>query len=235
VSDVQPNRRRVARTALACLAPVLAGLGGLVLAAARSDGPDGPDVEAAVGASLMRPVGVARTDAGRQLRLVLPRFPRQPAEVAAEDDRLLTALGYAGRVARTGPPTEATNCAGWVFTGGRFWVEPEDAERVLADNGYRPVADPRPGDLAVYRRGGALAHAAVVREAGADRAAAIVEGKWGWMGVFRHPAGDCCYGPDYTFYRSPRRGHLLAGLPPPEPDQSVPDSPAGEAARALAN
>jgi hypothetical protein len=32
------------------------------------------------------------------------------------------------------------------------------------------------------------------------------------MGVFLHPADKCIYGNDYTFYRSPRSGHLLAGL-----------------------
>ena len=54
-------------------------------------------------------------------------------------------------------------------------------------------------------------HTAVVRYV-ADGQPAMVEGKWGWMGVFQHTASDSRWGQHFTFYRSPRPGHLLAGL-----------------------
>ena len=46
----------------------------------------------------------------------------------------------------------------------------------------------------------------------AEQLPVLVEGKWGWAGVFLHPVGGAGYGTAYTFYRSHRTGHRLAGL-----------------------
>jgi hypothetical protein len=73
------------------------------------------------------------------------------------------------------------------------------------------VTDPRPGDLAIYRDSKEISHTGIVR-AIVNGMPPLVEGKWGWMGVFLHPVGDSIYGGKYTYYRSPREGHLLAGL-----------------------
>ena len=69
----------------------------------------------------------------------------------------------------------------------------------------------RPGDLVVYRTAdtGLVAHAAVVRYA-TDGMPTLVEGKWGWMGVFLHPIDRSPYGTNYACYRSPRATHQLA-------------------------
>ena len=44
---------------------------------------------------------------------------------------------------------------------------------------------------------------------GYDSGTVLVEGKWGWMGVYMHRLRDCLYGPNVTFLRSDRRGHAL--------------------------
>ena len=129
---------------------------------------------------------------------------------AAERD----ALGGAdnvGRMIRMGPAADRCNCHGWVFTGGRYWLGAADVEHILADNGYRPVSDPHPGDVVIYRTGGLITHTAVVRAAGGG-GPVLIEGKWGWLGVFLHVPEGSWYGREYTYYRSPRPGHLLAGL-----------------------
>lgn len=158
----------------------------------------------------------ARTDRGRAILLFEPIDPRGQAELDAAERRLVTERAIAGRLLREQPANDAANCHGWVFTGGRYWLTGESVLSILTDNGYARVADPRPGDLIVYYRGPAIIHTAVVRAATPGRPV-LVEGKWGWMGVFLHPAADCSYGSDFRYYRSPRTGHLLAGLSDPTP------------------
>ena len=73
------------------------------------------------------------------------------------------------------------------------------------------MTDPRPGDLVVYRLGGAVAHTAVVRYVTGGMPV-LVEGKWGWAGVFLHPVDKSAYGGSFGYYRSARAGHSLAGI-----------------------
>jgi hypothetical protein len=132
--------------------------------------------------------------------------------LADPEDKVLARLGYKDGVIRREPAADQSNCHGWVFTGGRYWVGGEAVAQILADNGYVVVTDPRPGDLAVYRdKADAVGHTAVVRYV-ADGMPPIVESKWAWMGVFLHPVDKSAYGTNVTYYRSPRDGHLLAGL-----------------------
>jgi hypothetical protein len=103
-----------------------------------------------------------------------------------------------------------SNCHGWVFTGGRYWVRGVTVEGILADNGYRKVATPRAGDLAVYRdSAGAILHTGLVRATLPDRPV-LVESKWGAIGAFIHPVDVHPYdGSTCTYHRSPRDGHRL--------------------------
>jgi hypothetical protein len=153
----------------------------------------------------------ATTDAGRSVALWEPRVARPDTEVQATERRLLDKLGYVERVIRVAPAAETSNCHGWVFTGGRYWLDPEDVERILADNGYQVVSQPQNGDLAIYRDNGRITHTAVVRSA-TPGGPVFVEGKWGWMGAFLHPPEGSCYGRGFTYYHGPRDGHLLVGL-----------------------
>jgi len=171
-----------------------------------------PPLQAATGESAM-------TDSGRPVTLWEPSVRRSDEAVVAMEARDLRAMSFADRVVRTGPPTETTNCHGQVFTGGRYWLAPDDVANILADNGYQVVSDPRPGDVVIYANGGTITHTAVVRAAGDGPV--LVEGKWGWMGSFLSSPDGSPYGRQFKYYRSPRAGHLLAGLGGPAPATSV--------------
>jgi hypothetical protein len=128
---------------------------------------------------------------------------------------------------RTAPPDGASNCHGWVFTGGRYLVDGGDVHRILQDNGYDVVTSPRVGDLAVYRLGaGNVAHTALVRVV-TDDGLVLLESKWSSLGCYLHTPEAYCPGSTWTYFRSPRRGHLLRGLEPSDysPGQSPDGAP----------
>jgi hypothetical protein len=153
--------------------------------------------------------GHATTDRGNRIVLREPIAPR--SELGATEERAIQGSPYRDQVIRRGGPTDHTNCHGWVFTGGKFILAPDAVEAIIQENGYREIHEPRAGDLVIYRQGGAIAHSAVVRYV-TEGQPVFVEGKWGAMGVFLHPADKSFYGTEYAFYRSPRAGHLLVGL-----------------------
>ena len=99
-----------------------------------------------------------------------------------------------------------------MFTGGRFWIRPNAVPAILDENGYKPVAEPVPGDLIVYwdAHGWPL-HCGLVRS-GAKEGRVLVESKWGHGGQFVHSPEDQTYSTSFTFLRSRRQGHLLKGL-----------------------
>lgn len=163
-----------------------------------------PPIQSAVGAA-------AVTDAGRPVPLWEPKETRPQDDVAAVEGRVLGEMDFVDRVVRVAPAGDECNCHGWVFTGGRYWLAPQDVAHILVDNGYQVVPEPRVGDLAIYTNAGTIGHTAVVRTAGGG-GPVLVEGKWGWMGVFLHPPEGSCYGRQVTFYRGLRAGHLLVGL-----------------------
>ena len=125
-------------------------------------------------------------------------------------------------IIRCSPATDRSNCHGWIFTGGRYWVTGAEVDRILTDNHYLPVSDPKPGDLVVYRNGKTVAHTGLVTYV-TEGHPVLIEGKWGCTGVYLHAVDKSIYGSNYTYYRSARNGHLLAGLgsqPHVEADQS---------------
>jgi hypothetical protein len=153
----------------------------------------------------------AATDRGAPVVLKEAIQPRPDAELLEPEEKILRNTRHANRVIRRADATDKSNCHGWVFTGGKFLLSPDAVALILKDNGYAEVQEPQPGDLVVYRTGGEIAHTAVVRYV-AEGQSVLVEGKWGSLGVFLHPAEGSCYGTEFTFHRSPRQGHLLAGL-----------------------
>jgi hypothetical protein len=172
------------------------------------------------------PEVLTATDLGRQVR-VRALDELRPTDVRTDAEQKVMAEFHShGRVIRIAPVNDSCNCHGWVFTGGRYWVSQIDVEHILVDNGYEIVTDPRPGDLAIYRDSREISHTGVVR-AVIDGMPPLVEGKWGWMGVFLHPAGDSLYGINYKFYRSPRDGHLLVGLDAVPNSKEVPEKLSG--------
>jgi hypothetical protein len=158
-----------------------------------------------------------RTDKGREVAVArrTPPLQRTP-ERAARQIKLVTALGMHAQVIALPATSEDSNCHGWVFTRGRHWIRGEHVETILADNAYRQVTAPRPGDLTVYRGpDGAITHTGVVRTTVAGNVI-LVESKWGEMGAFVHPADVHPYdGSTATYHRSPRGDHALVAVPGP--------------------
>ena len=163
----------------------------------------------------------AKTDRGSGVVVRGPEVERGQAAIDDPEDRVMRTRGYDQFVIRRAPATDHTNCHGWVFTGGRYWVSGESVGQILSDNNYTAVTDPQAGDLAIYRNEQGVAHTALVRYV-ADGMPPLVESKWAWMGVFLHPVDKSAYGTDFTYYRSPRSGHVLSGLQPPSEGPTAP-------------
>ena len=154
--------------------------------------------------------GKATTDQGTTIVLKEP-LPREAVDLASAEDKVLRSSNLDEHVIRRGSASDESNCHGWVFTGGKFLLSPDDVELILKENGYQEVHEPQTGDVVIYRSGGAVAHTAIVRYV-TEGQPVLVEGKWGNLGIFLHPADKSTYGTEYTFHRSTRTGHLLAGV-----------------------
>jgi len=153
----------------------------------------------------------AETDLGTSIPLKRTNEVRTQGVVDKLEKDVLSKSAFTERLIRSQPASDICNCHGWVFTGGRYWLSPEDVEQVLKDNGYQLVSDPRPGDVVIYRQGTTITHTAIIHS-NPQTSTQLVEGKWGWMGVFIHRLEDTPYGTVRDFYRSARPGHVLRGL-----------------------
>ena len=158
----------------------------------------------------------AKTDRGSEVVMKRPPVLRGRADLDSPEDRMMRSMGYDQHVIRREPATDHSNCHGWVFTGGLYWVGGDSVQKILDDNGYAPTKTPRAGDLVVYRNVNGVTHTGVVRYTTKGQPV-MIESKWSWMGVFLHPVDKSAYGHDFTYYRSPRDSHVLAGLPRPQP------------------
>ena len=160
------------------------------------------------------PAAWALTDAGARV----PLYTATPAAGEAAIDAAREALYLQHRdlmlsVIRTGDLGLKTNCHGWVFSGGRYWVKGSDVDRILKENSYERVSAPQAGDVAIYRdENGRPYHTGLVRSVAED-GTIIQESKWGALGRFLHTADRNPYsGYVCTYHRSPRAGHCLKDL-----------------------
>lgn len=160
-----------------------------------------------VGDGILEAVGefVAVTDRGRELSL--RRWT--PSEGS------MTAAPLQAR-AESSP----ANCHGWVFTAGKYYLECDDVERILEDNGYEFCQSPLPGDLIVYRNpSGGISHTGLVQTVYLG-GMVVIDSKWGLGGRFIHGPEQQPYGNRYGYYRSARQGHTLA-IHPASPVMSI--------------
>ncbi|HUP77150.1 MAG TPA: hypothetical protein VM260_01225 [Pirellula sp.] len=104
---------------------------------------------------------------------------------------------------------ETANCHGWVFTGGRFLLKGIDVDRILCDNQYFLVNDPRPSDVVIYRDVlRHILHTALVQGILSD-GTVITESKWGIDQRFLHLPTDQPYSQTFEYYRTNRQSHLI--------------------------
>ena len=158
------------------------------------------------------------TDRGNPIEVREAIEPRPAAEMSVLEARILNREAIRGRVLLRQPADDRSNCHGWVFTGGQWWIGGLSVDQILQDNDYQLVDEPRPGDLAIYRDGdNKVSHTAIVRYV-TPGMPVMVEGKWGCIGVYLHPVEASVYGTNVTYYRTSRQVHLLAGAGGPSPD-----------------
>jgi len=157
------------------------------------------------------------TDRGTPVPVREATAPRPAGELALLEARVLQPGPVRDAVLRVAPPDDRSNCHGWVFTGGRYWVTGSRVQMILDENDYRAVPAPQVGDLVVYRQGGVVIHTALVRYLTPGQPV-MVESKWGCTGVYLHASDKSVYGTDFTYYHTPRGSHLLDGLGGPSPD-----------------
>jgi hypothetical protein len=153
------------------------------------------------GAAEIQPVRswVAVTDRGREVPLF--RFELASGTASASDDAV----------------SSPANCHGWVFGSGQYFLECDEVDQILTDNGYVPSRSPQLGDVIVYRNSsGGITHTGIVK-AGSLSGSPLIESKWGVRGRFVHRPAEQPYGSHYTFYRSARQGHALAIRPAAQP------------------
>jgi hypothetical protein len=149
------------------------------------------------------------TDRRTPIRLYRAEAPRTAEELRELEFEVLSSQRRQGRVLRRHDADDASNCFGWIFGEGRYWLDNDQVEIILNENGYGLVATAMPGDLAVYRDDQQRIHHTAVVRAICDDGTILVEGKWGWMGVYLHRLTDSLYGENVSLYRSERRGHAL--------------------------
>jgi hypothetical protein len=153
----------------------------------------------------------ATTDLGQDVALW--ELPTDDVPQLAEADReFVRNYAVEARAIRTAAADSHSNCHGWVFAGGRYWLTPDGVEEILRDNGYHEAANPRAGDVVVYRDPtGKVLHSGIVRGT-SDDGRILVESKWGALGRFIHITDDQPYAASPTFYHSDRAGNLIRGL-----------------------
>jgi hypothetical protein len=163
----------------------------------------------------------AETDRGVEIPVNEAAEPRSSEEIQSDELQVLAMYQWNDTTIRLKPAKDGTNCHGWVFTGGRYSISAESVEQILLDNHYELQAHPEPGDVVIYRdSNNTLSHTAIVRYV-TPGLPILVEGKWGWMGVYLHDVGRSCYGTNYEFYRSSRRGHAINDLEPVTVPESI--------------
>lgn len=156
---------------------------------------------------------VASTDQGTPIHLLLPNETRSADDLTDYEQQMFQSSHLDEFVIRRGPADEGSNCHGWVFTGGKYAVGGHEVATILNENGYEMTAEPKAGDLCIYRDAGEnIAHTAIVRGV-LNEGTVLVEGKWGRCGVFLHPVDHSCYGTNFNYYRSDRKSHVLSAIP----------------------
>jgi hypothetical protein len=153
----------------------------------------------------------ALTDEGHPIALMVADQARSTEETTFWERHFLEGGNWYEHVIFRVPPNDHSNCHGWVFTNGNYWISPKDVESILKENHYEAVATPQVGDLAIYHEDSdVLLHSGIVR--GMIDKDVLVESKWGTLGVYLHLAQNCIYGDYVTYYHSARQGHLLHGI-----------------------
>lgn len=155
----------------------------------------------------------AVTDRGRPIALyTAANKPALPDRRLPDPGVYWPEQAFGSHLIRTARPDPNYNCHGWVFTAGQYILAPDDVQRILEDNGYYEVQQPKPGDVVIYYDpAGMITHTALVRAVG-DDGFVLVESKWGCSGARYLHLPDLWFSAKYVYYRTNRGSHVVQGL-----------------------
>jgi hypothetical protein len=155
----------------------------------------------------------AKTVTNRGARVsVLPsgRPPDTPDKTEGEADAELSGMGLLSKVSKVDSPTNSYDCHGFVFLSGKGWIDNDQVDAILTDNGYSVTTTPAVGDIVIYRNGGVIKHSGIIT-AVSGATVTKVRSKWGILGLYDHAPGDVppAFG-SWTAYHTTRpSGHNL--------------------------
>ena len=154
-----------------------------------------------------------KTDKGKTVTTFDDGWPNHPDKTQDEADEALRRIGLKDKVEQTGPPTDDYDCHGWTFTNGAKWIDDDQVQKILDDNGYTKVAKPKVGDLVVYKDAdGNIRHTGIVRKVDPETGEVTkVESKWGRYGRYKHAPNDVpsSYGTPEYYHTDREGGHTL--------------------------
>ena len=81
-----------------------------------------------------------RSDCGSAITLHVATDDRPPDLLQEFEHNVLQDRHRTDHVIRKLPASDDCNCHGWVFAGGHYWLEADDVECILSENGYQPVS-----------------------------------------------------------------------------------------------
>lgn len=100
-------------------------------------------------------------------------------------------------------PCNTYNCHGLTFGSRRTWIGGvDDIENILVEDDYKivPFAEVMAGDIAIYRKDGAIDHSGIV--VSKESLTVMVLSKWGNLHEVVHPVLDCPYNDcQVSYYR----------------------------------
>jgi hypothetical protein len=112
------------------------------------------------------------------------------------------------------PPTDTYNCHGYTFTDGDVWINDDQVQNILDDNGYSVTTDPVVGDIVIYTESGGITHSGVITEVSGNVVKKVVS-KWGATGLYEHAPDDApnIYGAWEVYHTDRDNGNLLRTEP----------------------
>jgi Domain of unknown function (DUF4157) len=140
--------------------------------------------------------------------------PMAPDVTEAQADTQLQQMGLLSKVTKLAAPTNRYDCHGFTFLGGDAWINDDQVDAILHDNGYSVTTTPSVGDIVIYRYGGAITHSGIII-AVAGTTVTKVRSKWGRLGLYEHAPNDVPpnYGTWQAYHTSRPGGHRLHQKP----------------------
>jgi len=111
---------------------------------------------------------------------------------------------YWQAIHRTEVSSRKYNCHGLSFASRRTVIHlPEEVAKILLEDEYQRVEldDVKPGDLAIYNKGGDLEHSGIVIEFNPILKISKILGKWGFCQEVVHWSNYSPYAGEIQYYR----------------------------------